>query len=159
MPELPEVEVTRQSFAPRIEGARITAVALGKPLRWPLGCEPASLVGGQVLVADAVLLDPVSELASVSGTVSGAGGVPIDDVLVTLRDSDNAVVAAARSDADGQFTIVNVAPGSYRVRYVDQTLLHQATWFGGSTFWTATVVALTAGQTRPDTDATLTVSP
>jgi formamidopyrimidine-DNA glycosylase len=45
MPELPEVEVTRQSFAPRIEGARITAVALGKPLRWPLGCEPQALVG------------------------------------------------------------------------------------------------------------------
>jgi formamidopyrimidine-DNA glycosylase len=44
MPELPEVEVTRQSFAHRIAGARITAVRLGKPLRWPLGCEPDSLV-------------------------------------------------------------------------------------------------------------------
>lgn len=44
MPELPEVEVTRQSFAYRIAGARITAVRLGKPLRWPLGCEPESLV-------------------------------------------------------------------------------------------------------------------
>jgi formamidopyrimidine-DNA glycosylase len=44
MPELPEVEVTRQSFADRIRGARIHAVRLGKPLRWPLGCEPGSLV-------------------------------------------------------------------------------------------------------------------
>jgi formamidopyrimidine-DNA glycosylase len=43
MPELPEVEVTRQSFADRIRGARIHAVRLGKPLRWPLGCEPESL--------------------------------------------------------------------------------------------------------------------
>ena len=40
MPELPEVEVTRQSFAERIHGARVTAVRLGKPLRWPLGVEP-----------------------------------------------------------------------------------------------------------------------
>jgi formamidopyrimidine-DNA glycosylase len=48
MPELPEVEVTRQSFAERIEGARVTAVALGKPLRWPLGCDPQSLVGQAV---------------------------------------------------------------------------------------------------------------
>jgi len=48
MPELPEVEVTRRSFAPRIAGARITSVRLGKPLRWPLGCEPASLVGRTV---------------------------------------------------------------------------------------------------------------
>ena len=48
MPELPEVEVTRLSFAQRIAGARITAVRLGKPLRWPLGVEPASLVGRTV---------------------------------------------------------------------------------------------------------------
>jgi len=44
MPELPEVEVTRQSFAVRIAGARVTGVRLGKPLRWPLGCDPGSLV-------------------------------------------------------------------------------------------------------------------
>ncbi len=45
MPELPEVEVTRLSFADRIAGARINQVLLGKPLRWPLGCPPADLVG------------------------------------------------------------------------------------------------------------------
>lgn len=45
MPELPEVEVTRRSFAPRIQGARVTSVRMGKPLRWPLGCAPESLVG------------------------------------------------------------------------------------------------------------------
>lgn len=49
MPELPEVEVTRQSFAAPIAGARIEAVRLGKPLRWPLGCAPQGLVGQQVL--------------------------------------------------------------------------------------------------------------
>jgi formamidopyrimidine-DNA glycosylase len=48
MPELPEVEVTRQSFAGRIAGARILEVRVGKPLRWPLGCEPRSLVGRAV---------------------------------------------------------------------------------------------------------------
>ena len=48
MPELPEVEVTRQSFAGRIAGATVTAVRVGKPLRWPLGCEPRSLVGRSV---------------------------------------------------------------------------------------------------------------
>jgi formamidopyrimidine-DNA glycosylase len=45
MPELPEVEVTRQSFAPQLVGARVLAVRLGKPLRWPLGCAPESLLG------------------------------------------------------------------------------------------------------------------
>jgi formamidopyrimidine-DNA glycosylase len=48
MPELPEVEVTRLSFADRIAGAQILDLALGKPLRWPLGCAPQSLVGRQV---------------------------------------------------------------------------------------------------------------
>ena len=48
MPELPEVEVTRLSFSGRIEGARVTAVRLGKPLRWPLGVAPERLVGQTV---------------------------------------------------------------------------------------------------------------
>lgn len=49
MPELPEVEVTRLSFADRIAGAQILEVGLGKPLRWPLGCLPRHLVGQTVL--------------------------------------------------------------------------------------------------------------
>ena len=40
MPELPEVEVTRRSFADRIRGARILAARAGLPLRWPLGLAP-----------------------------------------------------------------------------------------------------------------------
>lgn len=48
MPELPEVEVTRRSFADRIAGARVEAVRVGKPLRWPLGCLPGELVGRHV---------------------------------------------------------------------------------------------------------------
>lgn len=49
MPELPEVEVTRLSFAANISGARVLAVRLGKPLRWPLQCEPDGLLGYTVL--------------------------------------------------------------------------------------------------------------
>lgn len=45
MPELPEVEVTRRSFAERIAGARIVSSVLGKPLRWPLGLQPQALQG------------------------------------------------------------------------------------------------------------------
>ncbi len=48
MPELPEVEVTRRSFADRIAGAEIRSVTLGKPLRWPLGRDPAGLAGRRV---------------------------------------------------------------------------------------------------------------
>ncbi len=45
MPELPEVEVTRLSFADKIKGAQIQTVQLGKALRWPLGCLPSDLEG------------------------------------------------------------------------------------------------------------------
>lgn len=48
MPELPEVEITRRSFADRIAGATVHAARVGKPLRWPLGCDPASLAGATV---------------------------------------------------------------------------------------------------------------
>ncbi|NDP38155.1 MAG: bifunctional DNA-formamidopyrimidine glycosylase/DNA-(apurinic or apyrimidinic site) lyase [Rhodoferax sp.] len=49
MPELPEVEVTRLSFAFDIAGAIIISVRMGKSLRWPLGCCPAQLAGRSVL--------------------------------------------------------------------------------------------------------------
>lgn len=49
MPELPEVEVTRLSFADRIANARISGIRVGKPLRWPLGVVPISLIGRKIL--------------------------------------------------------------------------------------------------------------
>ena len=49
MPELPEVEVTRLSFASQIAGSRVLSVRMGKPLRWPLGCVPEQLTGRTVL--------------------------------------------------------------------------------------------------------------
>ncbi|MDE2419106.1 MAG: bifunctional DNA-formamidopyrimidine glycosylase/DNA-(apurinic or apyrimidinic site) lyase [Burkholderiales bacterium] len=49
MPELPEVEVTRRSFASHIAGAGIVQVRMGKLLRWPLGIDPRQLVGQTVV--------------------------------------------------------------------------------------------------------------
>ncbi len=48
MPELPEVEVTRRGLAAPMRGARVLGARVGKPLRWPLGCAPESLVGQRV---------------------------------------------------------------------------------------------------------------
>lgn len=45
MPELPEVEVTRQGIDGPLRGARVIALHLGKPLRWPLGRDPSALHG------------------------------------------------------------------------------------------------------------------
>ena len=49
MPELPEVEATRRSFAHAIAGAEVVSARLGKPLRWPLGVAVETLIGRRVL--------------------------------------------------------------------------------------------------------------
>ena len=76
MPELPEVEVTRRSFAGRIEGARVTGLRLGQPLRWPLGTEAGALAGlsvGAVLRRGKYLWLPLSR-----------GGEPAGGLLMHL---------------------------------------------------------------------------
>ncbi|MDZ7857492.1 bifunctional DNA-formamidopyrimidine glycosylase/DNA-(apurinic or apyrimidinic site) lyase [Sphaerotilus sp.] len=73
MPELPEVEVTRLSLTHRIEGARVRAARLGKPLRWPLGVTPDSLRGavvGPLLRRGKYLWMPLQQ-----GAEQGAGGL------------------------------------------------------------------------------------
>ena len=70
MPELPEVEVTRQSFCERIHGAEVIAVRVGKPLRWPLGVAPASLVSrtvGEVARRGKYLWLPLHERGAAAG--------------------------------------------------------------------------------------------
>jgi formamidopyrimidine-DNA glycosylase len=52
MPELPEVEITRQGLAPELEGQRIARVILRRPdLRWPIPPEIAELLPGQEILA------------------------------------------------------------------------------------------------------------
>ena len=84
MPELPEVEVTRLSFASRIASAQIQTVHMGKALRWPLGCLPDELCGQQVLGVRRrgkyLLIDLSAGLLLVhlgmSGSISFGDGMP-----------------------------------------------------------------------------------
>jgi formamidopyrimidine-DNA glycosylase len=98
MPELPEVEVTRRSFADAIAGATVVSARLGKPLRWPLGADSETLAGRKVLgvrrrgkyllldLNDGVLLMHLG----MSGSVMFAPSLPLPGVhdhfdLVTTR--------------------------------------------------------------------------
>jgi len=147
MPELPEVEVTRLSFADRIAGARIDAVSLGKPLRWPLGCAPQQLLGQRVLavrrrgkyllldLSEGLLLMHLGMSGSLSfGTDFPAAGKHDHFDMVTsqgtLRLHDprrfGAVVyAASQSDAVAQKLLgrLGVEPLS---EAFDAALFHQA---------------------------------
>jgi formamidopyrimidine-DNA glycosylase len=74
MPELPEVEVTRRSFGDRIEGAHVTAVRTGKPLRWPLGVDPTRLLDlrvGTVIRRGKYLWLPLLSCKDPASTASG----------------------------------------------------------------------------------------
>ena len=94
MPELPEVEVTRRSVAAGLLGARVRAVELGLPLRWPLGRDPAALVGavcGEMTRRGKYLWLPLSLAPEVVGDVSAP--------LPGLPWNGNADVGATRSAA------------------------------------------------------------
>jgi formamidopyrimidine-DNA glycosylase len=97
MPELPEVEVTRLSFADRIAGSRIESVSLGKPLRWPLGCDPELLRGlriVQVLRRGKYLVMPLEGAgAQEAGEVGAATGQPV--LLIHLGMSGSLLFAPA----------------------------------------------------------------
>jgi formamidopyrimidine-DNA glycosylase len=70
MPELPEVETTRRSFAGRIDRATVISARLGAALRWPLGCTTDSLVGctvGQTQRRGKYLWLPLSRGAAPAG--------------------------------------------------------------------------------------------
>lgn len=49
MPELPEVEIARLGLVAAVQGQCIRDLRLGKPLRWPLGLEPAQLRGRRIV--------------------------------------------------------------------------------------------------------------
>jgi len=122
MPELPEVEVTRRGIAAALRGARVRSVRLGKPLRWPLGADPASLAGtrvGDITRRGKYLwlpLEPVGGLLvhlGMSGSLALLDSAPppgphdhfdLDTERGTLRLNDprrfGAVVWSAAPDAD-----------------------------------------------------------
>jgi formamidopyrimidine-DNA glycosylase len=119
MPELPEVEVTRLSFANRIQGASIQRVTMGKPLRWQLGCDPKNLAGQTVRCVSRRGKYLILELSAglllihlgMSGSLQFAAGLPMPGVhdhfsmdtnLGTLRLNDprrfGAVIYASAPD-------------------------------------------------------------
>ena len=76
MPELPEVEVTRRGIAGPLKGAAVLRVRMGKPLRWPLGREPESLLGqvvGDISRRGKYLWLPLASASSGSASGSASG--------------------------------------------------------------------------------------
>jgi formamidopyrimidine-DNA glycosylase len=82
MPELPEVEISRRSFAEALQGAQLQALQLGKPLRWPLGVASEQLVGARLGLAERrgkYIWLPLGEAGGLLIHLGMSGALALDD--------------------------------------------------------------------------------
>ena len=112
-----------------------------------------------VTVVDGVPTAGISaELAtggSITGTVTGPGGAPLDDVCVQANGPTD--TGSAETDAGGDYTIDSLPTGDYEVHFescIAGALLSEY-YDDKPTAATADLVAVTAGTPTPDIDAEL----
>jgi formamidopyrimidine-DNA glycosylase len=122
MPELPEVEVTRRGLSQHLIGARVQALRLGKPLRWPMGCAPDALVG-------AVVSPPVRRgkyiWLGLTGGAQGQGGL-----LLHLGMSGSLQVLA-QPGAPGPHDHVDLVTDRGTMRLTDPRRFGAVVWSAG----------------------------
>jgi hypothetical protein len=95
---------------------------------------------------------------SLSGTVTGAGGVPLEHVEVKVYDSADSYVASAETTANGTYTVAGLAPGNYEVQFLPSSGGYLKQYYSGkSTLAEASSVAVTAGATTPAINARLAI--
>ncbi|HEX4444614.1 MAG TPA: IPT/TIG domain-containing protein [Galbitalea sp.] len=85
--------------------------------------------------------------ASISGAVTGAGGVPLSGVRVYAVDAAGNGIAQTTTNSIGHYALTGVTPGSYTLEFVAATGADYATqwWTGKPTEAGATFISLTAG--------------
>ncbi|MEF2977920.1 carboxypeptidase regulatory-like domain-containing protein [Subtercola sp. YIM 133946] len=88
--------------------------------------------------------------ASVSGNVQDAGnpGAGLANVTVNVTTADGGYVTSAGTDANGNFTVSALLPGSYRFQFIDHSTATERIeyWNNQFTSASATPLALTKGQ-------------
>ncbi len=75
-----------------------------------------SLLLRTLLLSFCLASSALADTHTISGTVSDAAAAPVNGALVSLLTGRQVVVATATTDAQGQFTIANLASGTYEVR-------------------------------------------
>lgn len=95
--------------------------------------------------------------ASISGTVGGEGGGPLEDVVVRAIDGGGAVRGTAYTDSAGHYVLSHLDAGTYRVQFDRGPNGDYAGgwWNGAFTGTSATAVVLGAAQAVGSVDATL----
>ncbi len=67
--------------------------------------------------------------STISGKLTNASGAALSHVYVTAFDESFGYVGGSRTDANGNYTIVGLQPGTYRLRFVDQLDDYLSEWF------------------------------
>ncbi len=97
----------------------------------------------------------------ISGTVTGEGGVPLENIAVQVYIAENGnFLSQLRTDASGNYTVPNLPPGAYNVRFRADTPDLQAyltEWYNDKAIEAdADPVTVNAGATTENINATLT---
>lgn len=118
MPELPEVETTRQGIAPYLEGRRIRAIEVRDPrLRWPVMPEVQKAAGQKVLAVRRRAKYIIVELAE--------GGLLLH---LGMSGSVRVLLEAAMPGRHDHFDIVT---GRAILRYCDPRRFGSLSWYQG----------------------------
>ena len=114
---------------------------------------------GVILVALLASAAPaLAALGSISGTVTGPGGTPLEDICVAVSDSDFDNFGAAETVANGTYTVVLPADADYRVGFADCNALYNVVdeyWNDEPTISTADPVAVSNDNTTENVNAEL----
>lgn len=94
--------------------------------------------------------------ATVSGTVSAAGGEPLASIAVDVRSTESGLSESAETDPDGHYTVEGLPAGEYTVQFVPNGLYYADRWYDEKESEAeATALTLTSGEAKVGVDAHL----
>lgn len=92
--------------------------------------------------------------ASLEGSILDPANDPVDGAIVTVWHATGGIAAETTSNFDGTWSVSGLANGDYKIRAGDFSLDHDWTYYGGSTFQSATTVSY-SGTTVSGLDITV----
>ncbi len=92
----------------------------------------------------------------ITGRVTNASAVGIPDIIVSIQDSSNNTIDHVHTDATGNYSVIGLPTGSFKVYFINNSLNYVSEWYNNKTsFDAADAVAVTAGSTTPNINAQL----
>jgi protocatechuate 3,4-dioxygenase beta subunit len=98
----------------------------------------------------------LSKGATVDGTVTAAGGGPLEDVEVHVQPTSGGVGGSAITGADGSYSVPGLQPGSYTVEFEPVDSSYAGQYYDNTAeAATAHLITLSSGATEENINATL----